>query len=69
MEYGAKLIANDLKEAINRGCLVPFNYYGTYDESVNYDKIEFKNGKYDRRSFNDNKVKALAVYSGEKKKT
>lgn len=96
-----------LKEAINRGDLVPFKYYGIYDESVNYEKIDFKNGKYDNKKleealminkrgnlvlrhylkynsktaigfcssknhaeymakyFNDNKVKALAVYSGE----
>ncbi|SFB11322.1 DEAD/DEAH box helicase family protein [Clostridium frigidicarnis] len=96
-----------LKEAINRGDLVPFKYYGIYDESVNYDEIDFKNGKYDNKKleealminrrgnlvlrhylkynskiamgfcssknhaeymakyFNDNKVKALAVYSGE----
>lgn len=35
-----------LKEAINRGELVPFNYYGVHDETVDYDKIEFKKGKY-----------------------
>lgn len=39
-----------LKEAINRGELVPFNYYGIYDETVNYDNIEYKNGKYDDKS-------------------
>lgn len=39
-----------LKEAINRGELVPFNYYGIYDETVNYDNIEFRNGKYDEKS-------------------
>ena len=39
-----------LKEAINRGELVPFNYYGIYDETVNYDNIEYKNGKYDEKS-------------------
>ena len=36
----------DLKGAIDRGWLVPFRYYGIYDESVNYDNIEIKNGKY-----------------------
>lgn len=42
-----------LKEAINRGELVPFNYYGIYDETVNYDYIEFKNGKYNERSLEE----------------
>ncbi|WP_291581609.1 DEAD/DEAH box helicase family protein [Clostridium sp. UBA6640] len=35
-----------LKEAINKGWLVPFRYYGIYDET-DYKKINFKNGKYD----------------------
>ncbi|GAA0719796.1 DEAD/DEAH box helicase family protein [Clostridium malenominatum] len=35
-----------LKEAINKGWLVPFRYYGVYDET-DYGKISFKNGKYD----------------------
>ncbi|WP_454055304.1 DEAD/DEAH box helicase family protein [Clostridium sp. Marseille-Q7071] len=35
-----------LKEAINKGWLVPFRYYGIYDET-DYKKISFKNGKYD----------------------
>jgi superfamily II DNA or RNA helicase len=38
-----------LKEAINRGELVPFNYYGVYDETVNYDTIDYRNGRYDER--------------------
>lgn len=36
-----------LKESINKGWLSPFRYYGIYDETVNYENIEFKNGKYD----------------------
>ncbi|MCM8712122.1 DEAD/DEAH box helicase family protein [Clostridium sp. SYSU_GA19001] len=36
-----------LKEAINKDLLVPFRYYGIYDETVNYQEIDFKNGKYD----------------------
>lgn len=36
-----------LREAINKGLLVPFRYYGVYDEITDYDKIDFKNGKYD----------------------
>ncbi len=35
-----------LSDAINKGYLVPFRYYGIYDETVNYENIEFKNGKY-----------------------
>lgn len=35
-----------LNEAINKGWLVPFRYYGIYDESVDYNKIDFRNGKY-----------------------
>ena len=95
-----------LKDAINKGWLVPFRYYGIYDESVNYDNIEFKNGKYNDKQleealsinkranlilnhykkykskralgfctskahaefmakfFNENNIKACAVYSG-----
>jgi superfamily II DNA or RNA helicase len=34
-----------LKDAINKGWLVPFRYYGIYDY-VDYDSIEYKNGKY-----------------------
>lgn len=35
-----------LAEAINKGFLVPFRYYGIYDESVDYTEINIKNGKY-----------------------
>lgn len=35
-----------LAEAINKGFLVPFRYYGIYDETVDYSKIDFINGKY-----------------------
>ncbi len=34
-----------LKDAINRDLLVPFRYYGIYDET-DYSKVEYKNGKY-----------------------
>jgi superfamily II DNA or RNA helicase len=34
-----------LKEAINKGWLVPFRYYGIYDE-IDYNEVRFKNGKY-----------------------
>ena len=35
-----------LKEAINKGFLVPFKYYGIYDDSIDYGNIQIKNGKY-----------------------
>lgn len=42
-----------LKTAIDKGWLVPFRYYGIYDESVNYDEIEFKNGKYNEKQLEE----------------
>lgn len=42
-----------LKEAINKGWLVPFRYYGIYDETVDYDEIELKNGKYDDKQLEE----------------
>ena len=38
-----------LKGAIDKGWLVPFRYYGVYDET-DYSNIIFKNGKYDEKS-------------------
>ena len=35
-----------LCDAINKGYLVPFRYYGIYDDTVDYSNVEFKNGKY-----------------------
>jgi superfamily II DNA or RNA helicase/HKD family nuclease len=35
-----------LVDAINRGLLVPFRYYGFYDET-DYGQVEYKNGRYD----------------------
>jgi len=35
-----------LNDAINKGYLVPFRYYGIYDNTIDYENIEFKNGKY-----------------------
>ena len=37
-----------LKEAINRGWLVPFRYYGIYDE-MDYEQLHLKNGRYDEK--------------------
>ena len=46
-----------LKTAIDKGWLVPFRYYGIYDESVNYDKVEYENGKYNEKELE----KALSI--------
>ena len=35
-----------LADAINRDILVPFHYYGIFDDTVNYNEIECKNGRY-----------------------
>ena len=35
----------NLKDAINRDIIVPFKYYGVYDDT-DYDEIEYKNGRY-----------------------
>lgn len=42
-----------LKDAINKGWLVPFRYYGIYDETVNYESIDYKNGKYDDKQLEE----------------
>lgn len=36
-----------LQDAINKGMLVPFHYYGIYDETVDYSGIRKIKGKYD----------------------
>lgn len=42
----------DFKNAINRDLLVPFKYYGIYDET-DYDYIEFANGKYNTKQLEE----------------
>lgn len=42
-----------LAEAINKGWLVPFRYYGIYDEVVDYKDIEFKSGKYNEKQLEE----------------
>lgn len=37
----------DLFNAINRNWLVPFYYYGIYDNTIEYQKLKYINGKYD----------------------
>ena len=39
-----------LKEAINKGYLVPFKYYGIYDDTIDYDDVNIQNGKYDEKA-------------------
>ena len=39
----------DMKDAINRDLLVPFKYYGIYDDQVDYDNIDYVNGKYNTK--------------------
>jgi superfamily II DNA or RNA helicase/HKD family nuclease len=41
-----------LKEAINKGWLVPFRYYGVFDRT-NYSEIDYRHGKYDERQLED----------------
>lgn len=40
-----------LKEAINKGVLVPFHYYGIYDD-VDYSSIHLVKGRYDEKELN-----------------
>ncbi|MGG7176393.1 DEAD/DEAH box helicase family protein [Clostridium paraputrificum] len=42
-----------LKDAINKGWLVPFRYYGIYDDTVDYSNIDIKNGKYDDKKLEE----------------
>lgn len=36
-----------LKEAVNRGVLVPFHYYGIMDDTVDYSALHFVRGHYE----------------------
>lgn len=42
-----------LKEAINKGYLSPFRYYGIYDDTVDYSQINMKNGRYDEKDLEE----------------
>ena len=44
-----------LKEAINKGFLSPFKYYGIYDYTIDYSTINTKNGNYDEKDL-ENKL-------------
>lgn len=41
-----------LKEAVNRGVLVPFHYYGIMDETVDYSALKFVKGHYEEKELN-----------------
>ena len=41
-----------LKEAINKGMLVPFHYYGIYDET-DYSSLHYVKGRYDEKELNE----------------
>ena len=41
-----------LKEAINKGMLVPFHYYGIYDDT-DYSKLHIVRGRYDEKELNE----------------
>ena len=42
-----------LKEAINKGWLVPFRYYGIYDDTIDYSDVNMRNGRYDEKELEE----------------
>ena len=44
-----------LKEAINKGMLVPFHYYGIFDDT-DYSKLHIVRGRYDEKELNENYI-------------
>ncbi len=44
-----------LRDAINKGMLVPFHYYGIYDDT-DYSKIHIVRGKYDEKELNESYI-------------
>lgn len=42
-----------LQDAINKGMLVPFHYYGVYDKTVDYSGIRKVKGKYDEQELTE----------------
>ncbi len=42
-----------LKEAINRGFLSPFRYYGIFDDTIDYSTVNMKNGRYDEKELEE----------------
>lgn len=50
-----------LKEAINKGVLVPFHYYGIYDET-DYSSLHFVKGHYDEKELNETYIGNVKRY-------
>lgn len=50
-----------LKEAINKGILVPFHYYGVCD-IIDYSNINIVNGLYDKKELNEVYIKNTERY-------
>lgn len=50
-----------LKEAINKGVLVPFHYYGIYDET-DYSSLHLVKGRYDERELNEHYIGNVKRY-------
>lgn len=42
-----------LKEAINKGWLSPFRYYGVYDDTVDYSTVNMRNGVYEEKDLEE----------------
>lgn len=50
-----------LKEAINKGVLVPFHYYGIYDET-DYSSLHLVKGRYDEKELNETYIGNIKRY-------
>lgn len=50
-----------LKEAINKGALVPFHYYGIYDET-DYSTLRLVKGRYDEKDLNEKYIGNVKRY-------
>lgn len=50
-----------LKEAINKGLLVPFHYYGIYDET-DYSSLHLVKGRYDEKELNETYIGNVKRY-------
>lgn len=50
-----------LKEAINKGMLVPFHYYGVYDET-DYSTLHIVKGRYDEKELNETYIGNVRRY-------
>jgi len=55
------VFARDLVFGVSEGYLCPFSYFGIYDETVEYDHIPWRNGKFDPESLT-NKLATTARF-------